>query len=244
MAQSSFPWENIDTSETQFSQMFRHVNNGVDGTPSTDELAVAAAFSGLAVDVEPGQAMVQGHYYINTVAETLTLSVSDPVNDRIDTVVLRLDPVANSIVAAVLTGTPALVPVAPTLTQTLPYGVYEFPLADVLVPATAGIPGAITDRRAFMGERVGTWTTANRPQTDGRPVFGYNITEDYIEFYDGADWRRAFPVVELGDLVDVDVVGVTGGQFLSYNSISGDWEPASIPPPEPPLPTSFLLMGA
>lgn len=230
MAQSSFPWENIDTSETQFSQMFRHVNNGVNGTPTTDELEVVAAFSGLAVDVEPGQAMVQGHYYINTTAVTLSLTTADAVNDRIDTVVLRLDPVANTIVAAVVTGTPALSPVAPTLTQVEPYGVYEFPLADVLVPATAGVPGTITDRRGFMGERFGVWTTANRPDPGTGVAFGYNSTLGAAEFYDGTEWRSVAPE-SLNDIGDVTITSATTGQILEWNGtawVNGQVDAAGI----------------
>lgn len=194
MSETSFPWENVDTSETQFSQMFRHVNNGVNGTPATDQLSVEPGFSGLTVQVQPGEAMVRGHYYISTVAKDLTLDTADPTNDRIDVVALRLDPVANEIVAVVISGTPAATPVAPALTQVDPYGVYEFPLAEVYVAATSGVPGAITDRRAFMGERVGSWATAGRPNTGGRPVFGYNTELNAIEFFDGSDWRLGFPV--------------------------------------------------
>jgi hypothetical protein len=197
MAESSFPWEDIDTSETQFSQMFRTVQNGVNGTTATDEVKVVAGFAGLTVDVEPGQAMVQGHFYINTEAKTLTLATADGSNDRIDTIVLRLDDIANEIVAVAVTGTPALSPVPPTLTQTEPYGVYEFPLANVLVPAAAGTPGTITDRREFMGTRLGTWNTAGRPPITGRPLFGFNTDTEQIEFYNTIedDWR---PVVGVG----------------------------------------------
>jgi hypothetical protein len=182
MAQSSFPWENVATSETQYSQLFRTLNSGVNGTAIDDELGVGPAFTGLAVDVEAGEAMVLGHYYISTATETLTLATAN-VNPRIDTVVLRLDPIDNSILLAVLTGTPAASPVAPTLTQTLPYGVYEFPLANVLVPGGAGVPGTITDRREFMGTKLGSWTTAGRPPVTNRVVFGFNSDTGEVEFY-------------------------------------------------------------
>ena len=197
MAETSFPWEDIDTTETQYSQLFRQLNNGVNGTSATDEVKVVAGFAGLTVDVEPGEAMVQGHYYINTVAKNIELDTADGVNDRIDTIVLRLDDVANEIVAVAVTGTPAVSPDSPTLNQTEPYGVYEFPLADVLVPAGAGVPGSITDRREFMGTRLGTWSTASRPPITGRPLFGFNTDTGQIEFYNTleADWR---PVVGVG----------------------------------------------
>jgi hypothetical protein len=182
MAQSSFPFENIDTTETQYSQMFRTLNNGVNGTPGGGELEVDAAGVGLAVDVAAGQAMVRGHFYISTDTETRALATADSVNDRIDTIVLRLDPVANTVLVAVKTGTPDPAPVAPSLVQT-DGGIFEQPLANVLVPANAGIPGTITDRREFMGTRLGTWTTAGRPPITGRPLFGFNTDTNQIEFY-------------------------------------------------------------
>lgn len=183
MSETSFPFENIDTTETQYSQLFRTLNNGVNGTPAGGELGVVPGFAGLTVDVDPGQAMVQGHFYINTLAKNIALDTADGTLDRIDTIVLRLNDVANTILAVVVTGVADAVPVPPTLTQNLPYGVFEFPLADVLVEATAGVPTAITDRREFMGTRLGTWTTAGRPPITGRPLFGFNTDLQTIEFY-------------------------------------------------------------
>jgi hypothetical protein len=136
MTQASFPFEGIDTTETQFSKWARHFNSGVDDVPTGTALEVSAG-TGLAVDVEAGEAMVRGHYYTSDATEALALATADATNDRIDTVVLRLDPTANSIILAVKTGTPAGSPTAPALVQT-DAAIFEQPLADVLVPATAG----------------------------------------------------------------------------------------------------------
>ena len=182
MAQSSFPFENIDTTETQFSQWARNFNSGVDDVPTGTALEVSAG-TGLAVDVEAGEAMVRGHYYISDATESLALATADATNDRLDTVVLRLDPSANSIILAVKTGTPAGSPSAPALVQT-DAGIYEQPLADVLVPATSGVPTTITDRREFQGTRLGSWTTTGRPTPAGRVLFGFNTTTGAVEYYD------------------------------------------------------------
>ena len=182
MAQSSFPFENIDTTETQFSQWARNFNSGVDDVPTGTALEVSAG-TGLAVDVEAGEAMVRGHYYISDATESLALATADATNDRLDTVVLRLDPSANSIILAVKTGTPAGSPSAPALVQT-DAGIYEQPLADVLVPATSGLPTTITDRREFQGTRLGSWTTVGRPTPAGRVLFGFNTTTGAVEYYD------------------------------------------------------------
>jgi hypothetical protein len=223
MAQSSFPFENIDTTETQYSQMFRTLNNGVNGTPDGGELEVDAAPAGLAVEVAAGQSMVRGHFYISTDAEERALAVADSVNDRIDTIVLRLDPLANNVLLAVKTGTPDPAPVAPALVQT-DGGVFEQPLANVLVPANAGVPSTITDRREFMGTKLGTWTTAGRPVPAGRVLFGYNSTLEYVEYYDpiAEDWEPvAPPINELNDIGDVDITTPADGDLLVYDD--GDW---------------------
>jgi hypothetical protein len=202
--------------------MFRTIQSGVNGTPAGDELKVEQAFEGLAVTVNAGQAMVQGHFYINTLPFDLPLQPADGSLDRIDTIVLELDDVSNSITGKVVTGEPASEPEPPTLTQTEPYGVWQERIADVLVQAASGVPGTITDRRAFMGERVGTWTTANRPDTNGRPVFGYNSTLDAVEFYDGDEWRPLAPEINsLNDIGDVDITTPTDGDLLVYDD--GDW---------------------
>jgi len=181
MAQSSFPFEGIDTTETQYSQLFRTFQDNVNGTYGGTELTVAAG-TGLAVDVALGQAMVRGHFYVSTATESLSLTTADPTNPRLDLVVLRLDPVANSIILAVKDGTPAGSPVAPTLVQT-DAGTYEVALATVLVPATAGVPSTITDKRQFMGSRISLWSDDTRPTTLF-PHVGFNTTGGTFEGYD------------------------------------------------------------
>ena len=154
MAQTSWPFENIDTSETQFSQWARNIGEGVKGSVTGTELKPYGDSSGLQVKVPAGQAMVRGHYYFNTAEETLAIATANGTNPRIDTVVLELDPSANSITLKVVTGTPGASPVAPTLTQT-DAGVYQLPLANVAVAAAAGTitAGNVTDRRTFLGAK-------------------------------------------------------------------------------------------
>jgi hypothetical protein len=151
MAQSSFPFESIDTTETQFSQWARNIGEGVKGSLAGTELKVTAG-TGLQIAVGAGQAMVRGHYYVSTASENLTLGTANASNPRIDSIVLTLDPTANTIVLAVVAGTAASSPVAPTLTQT-DAGVYQYPLANVLVPAASLSVSTITDRRTFLGSK-------------------------------------------------------------------------------------------
>lgn len=188
MAQSSFPFQAVDTTETQFSQWARHIitngRSGVNGIPTGSDLKVTANSSGMQVFVAAGQAMVRGHFYISTAAETLAIGAAN-TNPRIDSVVLKLDPAINTIVLQVVAGTAAASPVPPTLTQT-DAAIYQFKIADVRVePSTTTIDaGKVTDTREFMRD---IWTTATRPVA-AAGIVGFNTTTSKVEFYDGGQW--------------------------------------------------------
>jgi hypothetical protein len=156
MAQSSWPFENVDTSETQFSQWARNIGEGVK-TDALNELEVFADSTGMQVKVKSGQAMVRGHYYQNTAEEILTLTAADLSNPRIDTVIIELDPSANTILLKVIAGTPAGSPVPTALVQT-DAGIYQFKLAQVAVAAGAITitAGNVTDYRTYLGAFIGT----------------------------------------------------------------------------------------
>ena len=156
MAQSSWPFENIDTSETQFSQWARNIGEGVK-TGSLNELEVFADSTGMQVKVKSGQAMIRGHYYQNTAEVILTVTAADLSNPRIDTVLIELDPSANTIVLRIVAGTPGASPTPTALVQT-DSGVYQFKLAEVLVAtgAITIIAGAVTDGRTYLGAFTGT----------------------------------------------------------------------------------------
>ena len=155
MAQTSWPFENIDTSETQFSLWARNLGQGViDG--KLLELEPFADGSGMNVKIRSGQALVRGHFYDSTGQETLPIAASDPTLGRLDAVVLRLDPTANSIILTVITGTPDAVPSLPALTET-DGGVYDLLIASVDVE-----PGAVviadedvTDERTIFQPYTG-----------------------------------------------------------------------------------------
>ena len=151
MAQSSWPFENIDTNETQFSRWARHIGQGVNGGPDDTKLLAFGDDSGLQVRVAAGEAMVRGHYYLSSAQETLTINTAG-ADTRIDAIVLELDPTQNRIILDVVEGTAVPSnPVAPTLTQT-DTGIYQLLLAHVTIPASASslLPADVTDRRTFL----------------------------------------------------------------------------------------------
>ena len=156
MAQSSWPFENIDTSETQFSQWARNIGEGVK-TGALNELEVFADSTGMQVKVRSGQALVRGHYYQSTAQETIALTAANLSNPRIDTIILELDPSANTIVLKAIAGDPAVSPAPEPLVQT-DAGVYQVKLADVLVDAAATTiaSGKVTDERSYIEDFTGT----------------------------------------------------------------------------------------
>ena len=117
MAQTSWPFENIDTSETQYSLLFRNVGEGVIPARGLELLAFADS-TGMTTKVKTGDALVRGHYYNSTAETSLTISAANASLARIDRVVLRLDPSANTIILAVLEGVADASPSPAALTQT------------------------------------------------------------------------------------------------------------------------------
>lgn len=151
MAERSYPFVDGETTDVEFSEMFRDI------VPSSvySGLQVTGDSSGLNVKVAAGAGAVRGHRYKNTSQVTLAI-VAGEGQPRIDTIVLRLEYGAvNDIHLAVKKGTAAASPAAPTLTQT-DSGVYEFPLANVAVAAGAVTiaAGNVSDRRAFFRDAL------------------------------------------------------------------------------------------
>jgi hypothetical protein len=196
MAEQSFPFENIDTTESQFSEWATNFQEtGVQGSPTGTELGITVTGSDLNLTIAAGQAFIRGHYYINT--DNLVLAVpSAGVNTRIDIVVVELDPEANTIVTKIVSGTAvASDPVAPTLTQSAT-GIYQLPIATLTIPTStvALTAGMLVDTRTFMGNRVGIWTTATRPANPtAYQTLGYNTTSEIHEYWNGSTWGSFSP---------------------------------------------------
>ena len=107
-------------------------SDGVFYDPTTS-FQVTAAGAGMALQVAPGKAQIQGAFAVESAVQSLSVAEADTTNNRIDTVVLRLDLSLDkrSIALAVLGGTPAAEPVAPTLTRNST--VWELGLANITV---------------------------------------------------------------------------------------------------------------
>lgn len=115
----------------------------------------------MSVKVKAGWSFVYGFWYHNDAVLIKSLGASDPVNPRIDRIILRLDVAENfKISCEVLEGTPAAEPTPPELTQTA--SIYEISLAQVLVGAgvTSVTNANITDEREYasLGDKYVTLT--------------------------------------------------------------------------------------
>jgi len=191
MAEQSFPFENIDTTEAQFSEWATNFQEtGVQGSPTGTELGITVTGSDLNLTVAAGQAFIRGHYYINTSDLVIAVPTAG-VNTRIDIVVVELNPETNTIVTKLVQGEAVSAdPVAPTLTQS-PTGIYQLPIATLTIPTSTVVitAGMLADTRTFMGRRFGIWTTATRPSSPlENQTIGYNTTEDRNEVWNGSSW--------------------------------------------------------
>lgn len=124
------------------------ISDGVFPTPATNLQVVES--SGMKVNVSAGWGFIRCKYVYNTTYESLAIEPSDLVLNRIDRVVMRLDPAvsARNIILTVKKGTPAATPEPPELTR-VSDGVYELSLAQIAVNAGASsiTQADITDER-------------------------------------------------------------------------------------------------
>lgn len=150
MSENSRPWNGITTgdagpySDADWQELYRYIigwggnraNNGVflmSGVEPDDGLKVTEqAIAAAGITVLTGAALIQGIAYFSDANENLTIAANASGNARIDTIILRADYALQTVRLAVLQGTPAASPVAPTLTQT-PSVMWEIPIADIAV---------------------------------------------------------------------------------------------------------------
>lgn len=114
------------------------------------------------VELRPGAALVRGYFYENTAIMNLAVGANASGNPRIDTVILRVDFVAQTIRAAIKQGTPAGSPARPSLQQDT--SIWEMPLADIAVAngfATITNANVTTRRRSVLSLTAGWQPIAN-----------------------------------------------------------------------------------
>lgn len=120
-----------------FSQIYTSLySEGLIQGVSGDLQVIQNGAGDMTVNVQPGAAWIKGKYFeLYSGAQSLNIAASNPTLARIDSIVIRYDITNRSMALAVLTGTAAASPVAPTPANTA--SVYEYVLATVLVAAAA-----------------------------------------------------------------------------------------------------------
>lgn len=226
MTQSSYPFDGQPTSESQYSQLFREFqDSGVVPTGGSLDLRVQADGSGMNVSVGSGFAIVRGHAYLSTETEVLPIAPASS-STRIDSVVLRLDPTANEITVEIVQGTPG--DQAPSLTQTSS-DIYEVRLADVMIRSSDVVvdSGSVTDRRAYVGTRVGRWSQSNRPSQPRIGQIGYNTTANSWEYWTGSAWSPLTPNLQWSQISDKPGSFPPSSHSHSWSDINA---PSTFPP--------------
>lgn len=185
VAVTSYPYENQDTTEVQYSWLLRNIGEGVMGAvPSTNQLRAYGDSTGMTVKVPAGRCVVRGHVVETTALTTLTVEAAN-TTARIDLVVARIDPAANAGYLDVKKGTPGQgTPPALTRSDT---GVYEVALARVAVGGGVVTISAasVTDARRFLD--LG-WVTHGRPPVPLHGMSGFNFDLGYVEAWTGSAW--------------------------------------------------------
>ena len=105
------------------------------------------AYEGMQVQIQPGSAMIFGHFFMNDEPEIITIDTADAELNRIDRVVVRYDAYTREVNTTVIKGSPALSPTPPARLETPEQ--FDLVLADIYVPAAATVINTsnITDMR-------------------------------------------------------------------------------------------------
>ena len=186
-----FPFESGDgafITEPRWTDMFTWMRTvGVlseDTTLATDaELAVnpASPSVGTQVQVEDGEAFIQGFMFIQTDGpEVIDIPLNDSGDPRIDLLVLRLDKTNDIIEYVDIEGTPDPSPVAPDPIQNST--IWDLPLAEIAVAngAVTILSGDITDVRvrSMQGDGGSTAVTLTSAGGDETLIADSNAPPD------------------------------------------------------------------
>ncbi|MFI5840541.1 hypothetical protein ACIA8K_12615 [Catenuloplanes sp. NPDC051500] len=190
MAITSFPYDDQDTTETQFSTWARELqDSGVADSANGNGLKVSGGGGGMAVQIQAGSLIARGHFLTSSAVETRTIATAPTSGIRYDRVVGRINPATNAGELAVLTGTVGAG--VPALTQT-DAGIFEVSLGTVTVTANATTIDAarVADDRSFVGTRIRSWSSSTRPASARLFQLGYNTSTSRWEFWNGATWQN------------------------------------------------------
>lgn len=154
MPDSSGPWDGSPWGEADWYRYMRVVAaSGVVGNGAATATDGALAWSSVGLSITPaaGQAFVGGAGYSHDVPLTSISAALNPHStlSRRDLLVLRRSTAAHSVALAVIQGTPAASPVAPSYSRT--DTVWDLPLHSFVVPANNGTTlSGVQDKRVWL----------------------------------------------------------------------------------------------
>jgi microcystin-dependent protein len=238
VTKEAFPFDagaGATVTEDRWRKMAKHWRAAGVLIGELNELEVVGDASGMNVKVKSGRAWVEGHFFESDAQETLVIAAAHASNPRIDRVVLRADFTANTVDFGVVTGTPAVSPVAPPLTNSAT--IWEIPLAQVTVDAAAvtitaskvaderpfssadGVPASAT--MMWPGDTAPKGWLLARGQEVSRSVYSRLFDAIGTKFGVGngsstfnlPNMQKRFPIGLDPGTASIDAVGETGGQF-------------------------------
>ena len=142
----SYPWMSIDEDreydDGDFARFYASLfTNGVSLTTDNSLMVTTNSTGGMRVQVTTGAAFIDGRTYFNSTAVALPIAVASSTQDRIDSVVIRMDKGLREIKLMIKSG-------STVVNRT--NDIYELQIATIKVPRNASNITAdlITDKRA------------------------------------------------------------------------------------------------
>ena len=160
----------------------------------------------MAITILSGRAYIRGYWYQTTEPITLAVSPANSVNPRIDSVIVELSEAQRTIGLKVLTGTPAVNPEPPTLSNN------QIQLATISIPVgkTAIINSDITDTRWDKTVCGAVGAIVNQIDTE---TFYDQVNELCRYYYGLAEGSYETYLTRLQDLISVMEQTVIAGDL-------------------------------
>lgn len=178
-------YDSVNGDRTYNAREFSRFFDGILSDGVFEEIGDAfrvTAGNGMSVNVGIGRAWLKNTWIFNDSSLPVVITASEPILNRIDSVVLYVDYPTRTNGISVVKGTPASSPVAPALTNTAEH--WEYKLADVYIPATATAiaAGNVTN---FVG-------TSGTPFVHLQPEIAYASETPLMDGTASAGTRKAY----------------------------------------------------
>jgi hypothetical protein len=172
-----------DVQENQWRKFMLHMLGSASGIIRSfgEDFEPYADLTGMQVKVKTGQCWMRGHWGESTAEKLLGIAAADATNPRKDRIILRADFGNNRIELDVLTGTPAVTPTAPSVTQNSLMWETSVAIVDVAAGATSIAATDVTDSRIYTSAHA-RWkkTTVQGIPNNTNTKFSWDTTPVYL----------------------------------------------------------------